>query len=203
MRRGIKKRGLKVRRYAEHLIKLSKYLASFHGATFSDKIGVTESNFFSETVCLIAGLIKPMCKDLILNLFSLRKLLTCLSVCRFPNQFTEVQQNLIIKPLPRNIPTMMVKSGIIEEKMPCHRLTPRWVRAPASSKNDIQITQQVNQKAVSFTAPGILLMNARSWQTLVISKLKVNVLSTMGIIPYQGKFNRQQENSAIVNNVVD
>ena len=37
-----KPRGLKVRRYAECLIDLNGYLASFPGATFSEKIGATE-----------------------------------------------------------------------------------------------------------------------------------------------------------------
>ena len=36
-------------------------------------------------------------------------------------------------------------------------------------------------------APGIILMNARSWETLVLITLKVSVLRTTGIILYQGK----------------
>ena len=46
MRRGIKKHGLKLRRHAARLIKLGNYLAYFHGTNLSDKIGVTELNFF-------------------------------------------------------------------------------------------------------------------------------------------------------------
>ena len=45
MRCGMRKpSGLKVRRYVACLIDLNEYLASFPGATFSDKIGVTELN---------------------------------------------------------------------------------------------------------------------------------------------------------------
>ena len=39
-----KPRGLRVRRYAECLIGLNDYLASFPGATMADKMGVTEIN---------------------------------------------------------------------------------------------------------------------------------------------------------------
>ena len=45
MRRGMKKPlALTVRRYAERLIDLNEYLASFPGATLNDKIYVTELN---------------------------------------------------------------------------------------------------------------------------------------------------------------
>ena len=45
MRRGMKKTySLTVRRYAACLIDLNEYLASFTGATFTDKIGVTKLN---------------------------------------------------------------------------------------------------------------------------------------------------------------
>ena len=45
MCRGMNKpRALTVRRYAERLIDINDYLESFPGATFNDKIGVTELN---------------------------------------------------------------------------------------------------------------------------------------------------------------
>ena len=45
MRRGMKKTcSLNVRRYTARLIYLNEYLASFTGATLTDKIGVTKLN---------------------------------------------------------------------------------------------------------------------------------------------------------------
>ena len=41
------------------------------------------------------------------------------------------------KNLPGNMPTMLVASGIREEKTPCLRLIPRWERELASSENDM------------------------------------------------------------------
>ena len=42
-------------------------------------------------------------------------------------------------------------------------------------------------KTVLSTAPGILLTNAMSWETLVLSMLKVSLVKTPGIIPYKRK----------------
>ena len=67
----------------------------------------------------------------------------------------------------------------------------------------MQIAQRENRKPFSFTTPGILLMNVRSWDNFVLITLKVGLLRTAGIIPYQIKINSQQENNAIINNVVD
>ena len=45
MRRWIRNpRGLKVRRYADHLIELNKYLASLPGSDMDEKNGMTELN---------------------------------------------------------------------------------------------------------------------------------------------------------------
>ena len=47
-------------------------------------------------------------------------------------------------------------------------------------------------------------MNARSWETLVLSMLKSDLLRTTGTIPYQKHiFNRQQQNNYIINSAVD
>ena len=48
------------------------------------------------------------------------------------------------------------------------------------------------------------MMNVRSWETWVISTLKVILLRNVGIIPHEGKFNRNNNNNgAITNNVMD
>ena len=52
-------------------------------------------------------------------------------------------------------------------------------------------------------APGIHQTNAGSWDTLVISILKVDLLRTTGTIPYQYFININQDNNAIVNSEVD
>ena len=47
-------------------------------------------------------------------------------------------------------------------------------------------------------------MNARTWETLVISILKVYLLSTTDTIPVpRNKSNRQKDNNAIVNSEFD
>ena len=51
-------------------------------------------------------------------------------------------------------------------------------------------------------ALGIILMNARSWETLVLITIKVILIRTAGKITYQIKFNSPQENDAIVNHLV-
>ena len=68
-RRTNKLRSIKVRRFVARLFELNEYLASFYGANLSDKICVTELNNIFQTVCLIAGLSKHMCKALIVNTF--------------------------------------------------------------------------------------------------------------------------------------
>ena len=46
-------------------------------------------------------------------------------------------------------------------------------------------------------------MNARSWETLVLSMLKSDLLRTTGTIPYQKHiFNRQQWNNYIINSAL-
>ena len=91
MRRGMKKTcALTVRCYAESLIYLNEYLVSFPGADLNDKIVVTELKTSSPTVCLIAGLNRPIYKSLIVSLSRLKKLLICLSVWKFPSLFTKV-----------------------------------------------------------------------------------------------------------------
>ena len=53
-------------------------------------------------------------------------------------------------------------------------------------------------------APGIYHMNESSWEALVLSMLKSEILRTVGTIPYQeNKFNCQQENNSIVKIAVD
>ena len=73
------------------LINFIAYLDFFPGDTLSDKIGVTELNDIYYTVLLIAGLRKPMCKALIVNIFHLRNLLTFLSECILLNIFMKVK----------------------------------------------------------------------------------------------------------------
>ena len=107
------------------------------------------------------------------------------------------------KKLLGQTPTVLVTSGKRQEKTPSHRITPRRVRALASTEKDMQIERRANRKYVLSTALGIIMMNARSWETQVISKIKVSLLRNAGIIPYQGTFNSKQENNSIVNNVVD
>ena len=80
MRNGMRKlRGLKVTRFLECSIDLKEYFDLFSGATMSDKIGVTELNFFCSIVYLIAVLSKCMCRALTVNLYCLKNQLTCLS----------------------------------------------------------------------------------------------------------------------------
>ena len=195
---------LKLRRYAARLIDSNQYLDSFPGATLSDKIGVTElDNILSNSMpnswsnqAYVQGF---DCESIFKRI-----MLTCLIECRLLNLFKKLQQNLIIKNLLGQIPTVMVTAGKIDDNPPLHRITPRWVRALASAEKNMQIARQDNQKHVSFTALSITMMDVRSWETLAISALKVSLLRTMGIIPYQGEKNhRQQENNAIVNNLVD
>ena len=53
-------------------------------------------------------------------------------------------------------------------------------------------------------ALGIYRMNARSWETLVLSILKSGLLRTASMIPAtKNKLNRQQENNDIVNHAAD
>ena len=82
--------------------------------------------------------------------------------------------------------TVLVIAGIREENPPRLRLTLQQERALASAKNDMCISWKVNQKPVSSMALEIILINVRSWDILVLSTLKISLLSNMGIIPYQG-----------------
>ena len=53
-------------------------------------------------------------------------------------------------------------------------------------------------------SPGIRQMNSRSWETLVLSMIKVFLLRTSGAIPQiEIKINSQKENKAIFNREVD
>ena len=49
----------------------------------------------------------------------------------------------------------------------------------------------------------IFLMNVRSWEDLRLSMIRVSLLRTMENILFQEKCNRQLENNAIINNMVD
>ena len=85
------------------------------------------------------------------------------------------------------MPTMLIRSGKREENHHRHRLTLWWVRALASAENIMYTAQRMNRKTVLSTALGILMINARSWETFMISTLKVSLLRTAVIIPYQLK----------------
>ena len=62
----------------------------------------------------------------------------------------------------------------------------------------------MSQKSVSYMAPGIHQMNARSWETLVISIFFSRHNKYCGKDPVPGnKFNSKQENNYIVNIAVD
>ena len=78
-----------------------------------------------------------MFNALIENLSRLRKLLTCLSIWKPQNLFMEVYDNLLIKKIPRQIPTLLVLAGIREDNPPHLRLTTVEVRVLASAENDM------------------------------------------------------------------
>ena len=126
-----------------------------------------------------------MCGILTVNLFRFLNQLTCFNEYILLILFMKVQQNLPIKKLLGKTPPVLVTAGKRQQKPPRHRLTPQWVRALASAEKDVQITRQQHQKLVLSTAPLIIMMNARSQDTLVLIKLNVSLLSTGGIIPYQ------------------
>ena len=56
---------------------------------------------------------------------------------------------------------------------------------------------------VSYMSPGINKMNARSWETLVISMNSGTTKDHMHYTIKINKFNRNQQNNAIVNSTVD
>ena len=74
------------------------------------------------------------------------------------------------------MPSVMVTAGKREDKPPRDILTPRRVRYLASVEKDMYTTQIVIQKPVSYMVPEIHQMNARSWETLVISMLKSDLM---------------------------
>ena len=65
----IKPHRLTIRQYVARFIDLNEYLASFPGATMSDKMGVTEFNGILLKVCQTAGQNKRMYRVLIVKLF--------------------------------------------------------------------------------------------------------------------------------------
>ena len=107
------------------------------------------------------------------------------------------------KNVPGHMPTVLVTEGILEKNQTFQRITPQWVRGLSSAENIYVDFLLGKLKTVSFTSPDILLMNVRSWDTLVLSKLNISLLSTMVIILYQGKqIKWKKGNNTIVNNVV-
>ena len=84
-------------------------------------------------------------------------------------------------------PTVLVTAGKREDNPTRDILTQRWVGDMVSTENNMWISHRVNGKPVLSTAPGILLMNSRSREILVLSTLMVSLLRTAGIILYQGK----------------
>ena len=123
MSRGIKKlRALTVRRYAARLIDLNEYLESFPGKILNDKISVTKLKEI-----LLNSMPKIWSRQAYVQGFdcesiTLKSILICLSVWKLPSIFTKVYYNLLIKNLPRQTPTVMVKGGKIEENQPRHGL---------------------------------------------------------------------------------
>ena len=118
---------------------------------------------------------------------TLKKLLACLSVWKFLSLFTKMQYNLLIKNLPGQTPTVLVTTGIREEKTHLPGLVPGRVRAMASAENEMQISRRAKRKPVSSRTPDILQNNVRSWETLGISTLIVDLQRTAGATSHQGK----------------
>ena len=91
MRRGMKKTcSLNVRRYAARLIEPNEYLASFLGATLTDKIGVTQLNDI-----LLNSMPTSWSKHAYVQGFdcesiAIKKMFTCLSVWKSLNLYTKV-----------------------------------------------------------------------------------------------------------------
>ena len=91
MRHGMKKvRSLTVRFHAARLMDLNEYLASFLGATFTDKIGVTELNEI-----LLNSMTNSWSKQAYIQGFdcesiNFKNLLTCLSIWKLLSLFMKV-----------------------------------------------------------------------------------------------------------------
>ena len=135
MRLGMKKpRSLTVRHYAARLIYLNEYLESFSGATLTDKIGVTEQDEIllnsMPNSCSRQAYVKGFdCENIsfknTVNLFE------CIEI----NQ--SIYKDLVepyYKNPPGEIPTVLVTSGKIEQKLPRHGLSSIRVRVLASAE---------------------------------------------------------------------
>ena len=98
----------------------------------------------------------------------------------------------------------MFTATIIEDKTPHLRITPRQERALASTENNTLIARRANQKIVSFMASDNLLTNIKPWETFGANYTKSKTTKYHGNHTTPRKiFNRQQENNAIIKNLVD
>ena len=84
-----------------------------------------------------------MYKALVVNIFCLRNLLTCLSIWKSQNLFKKVQYNPLIKNLPGQISTMIVTAVIIQQEPPCLRVSSQQERAlTIAEKNLDRLTNE-------------------------------------------------------------
>ena len=124
-------RSLRERRHTARLIDLNEYLASFPGTTLSNKIGVTKLNEIllnrMSNICSKESYVQDFDNEYI----SLKKAVDIFERIDISESIYKSVVERSYKNLPRQMPTVLVTSGIREENMPCHRLTLRGVRALA------------------------------------------------------------------------
>ena len=92
-----KSRSLKVGRYAECLIGLNEYLASFTGETIADNMGVTELNEILSNSMPNIWSKKAFVQGFDCEIISLKKTVICLSIWKSLKVFMKAWQHLLIK----------------------------------------------------------------------------------------------------------
>ena len=138
MRWGTKKpRSLTLRFYAALLIDLNEYLASFPGATLTYKISVTELKEILPTSMPTSWSKQYYTQGFDCESITFKKAVNIFERIGIDESIYKGVVEPSYKNPPGHTPTVLVTSGKIEEKPPCHGLAPRRVRALASVENDM------------------------------------------------------------------